>query len=133
MEASFVVSQERKEHLVCCVTIRQRNRRCKTDDGRLLWETKVKSKSNSSINAEEYIALKSKEEVYAVIRENVRSQRRREIDSDFSDTTSEDDDEDDEDDHDGNNNDTQETSDIPSILERLQYLRVRDVESQQES
>ena len=68
--------------------------RCKTDDGRLMWETKVKSKSNSSINAEEYIALKSKEEVYAVIRENVRSQRRREIDSDFSDTTSEDDDED---------------------------------------
>ena len=105
--------------------------RCKTDDGRLMWETKVKSKSNSSIYAEEYIALKSKEEVYAVIRENVRSQRRREIDSDFSDTTSEDD-EDDEDDHNGNNNDT------PKVMSHRfwnisKYLRVRDVESQQES
>ena len=71
--------------------------RCTTRDGRLVWETIVKNISNSGVDDEEHVALKSKIEVYAFIRENVRSQRRREIDSDFSDTTSEDDDEDEDD------------------------------------
>ena len=71
--------------------------RCTTRDGRLVWETIVKNISNSGVDDEEHVALKSKIEVYTFIRENVRSQRRREIDSDFSDTTSEDDDEDEDD------------------------------------
>ena len=93
-------------------------------DGRLVWETIVKNISNSGVDDEEHVALKSKIEVYAFIRENVRSQRRREIDSDFSDTTSEDDDDDEDDEMKEEVNDDDDT-DIKKRVMSHRFWNVR--------
>jgi hypothetical protein len=98
--------------------------RCTTRDGRLVWETMVKNISNSSVDDEEHVALKSKIEVYTFIRENVRSQRRREIDSDFSDTTSEDDDDDESDEMKEEVNDDDDT-DIKKRVMSHRFWNVR--------
>jgi len=98
--------------------------RCTTRDGRLVWETMVKNIANSGVDDEEHVALKSKIEVYAFIRENVRSQRRREIDSDFSDTTSEDDDEDEDDEMKEEVNDDDDT-DIKKRVMSHRFWNVR--------
>ena len=98
--------------------------RCTTRDGRLVWETMVKNIANSGVGDEEHVALKSKIEVYAFIRENVRSQRRREIDSDFSDTTSEDDDEDEDDEMKEEVNDVDDT-DIEKRVMSHRFWNVR--------
>ena len=98
--------------------------RCTTRDGRLVWETMVKNISNSGVDDEDHVALKSKIEVYAFIRENVRSQRRREIDSDFSDTTSEDDDEDEDDEMKEEVNDDDDT-DIKKRVMSHRFWNVR--------
>jgi hypothetical protein len=84
----------------------------------------VKNIANSGVDDEEHAALKSKIEVYAFIRENVRSQRRREIDSDFSDTTSEDDDEDEDDEMKEEVNDVDDT-DIEKRVMSHRFWNVR--------
>ena len=94
-----ILSSQKKEKSTWYAALqvdRETGRCCTTRYGSLslIWETKAKSKANSSVDAEEFVALKSKADVYAIIRDIVRSHRRREIDSDFSDTSSDDDDDD---------------------------------------
>lgn len=94
-----ILSSQKKEKSTWYAALqvdRETGRCCTTRDGSLslIWETKAKSKANSSVDGEEFVALKSKADVYAIIRDIVRSHRRREIDSDFSDTSSDDDDDD---------------------------------------
>ena len=94
-----ILSSQKKEKSTWYAALqvdRETGRCCTTRDGSLslIWETKAKSKANSSVDAEEFVALKSKADVYAIIRDIVRSHRRREIDSDFSDTSSDDNDDD---------------------------------------
>jgi len=93
-----ILSSQKKEKSTwyAALQVDRETGRCTTRDGSLglIWETKAKSKANSSVDAEEFVALKSKADVYAIIRDIVRSHRRREIDSDFSDTSSDDNDDD---------------------------------------
>jgi len=93
-----ILSSQKKEKSTwyAALQVDRETGRCTTRDGSLslIWETKAKSKANSSVDAEEFVALKSNAEVHAIIRDIVRSHRRREIDSDFSDTSSDDDDDD---------------------------------------
>lgn len=91
-----ILSSQKKEKSTwyAALQVDRETGRCTTRDGSLslIWETKAKSKADSSVDAEEFVALKSKADVYAIIRDIVRSHRRREIDSEFSDTSSDDDD-----------------------------------------
>jgi hypothetical protein len=93
-----ILSSQKKEKSTwyAALQVDRETGRFTTRDGSLglIWETKAKSKANSSVDGEEFVALKSKADVYAIIRDIVRSHRRREIDSDFSDTSSDDDDDD---------------------------------------